>query len=331
MTTPRPGSPVPSSMNLRGAVDLSALKARAQRPESAAGTPGAAGSGAGAGAGAGASTPSPWVVEGSDARINQLAQLSGQVPVILQLWSSASEMSQQMLDLMGERVHARGGRLALATIDIDANPQITQAFAVQGVPATFALIKGQPVPLFTGAQPASQIDAFFDELLQVAQANGVTGTLGGEGDEPGDEPTDAEPALPPLHQEAVDAIDAGDYERAIAAYRRALAESPADADAAVGLAQVQLLQRLDGVDAAAVRAAAADRPDDLHAQLTVADLDLGGGHVEDAFSRLIGVVGRSAGDDREAARARLVELFDVVGATDPRVSQARSALARVLF
>ncbi|MEH0109248.1 tetratricopeptide repeat protein [Tersicoccus sp. MR15.9] len=327
MTTPRPGQPVPSSMNLRGAVDLSALKARAQRPEPAAGSP-APGSAGGAG------TPSPWVVEGSDARINQLAQLSGQVPVILQLWANYSETSLQMLDLMGERVHARGGRLALATIDVDANPQITQAFAVQGVPATFALVKGQPVPLFTGAQPASQIDAFFDELLQVAEANGVTGSLGGgdETGEPGDgEQADAEPPLPPLHQEAVDAIDAGDYDRAAAAYRRALAESPADNDAAVGLAQVELLQRLDGKDADAVRAAAAQRPDDLDAQLTVADLDLSGGHVEDAFSRLIGFIGRSAGEEKETARARLVQLFEVVGSADPRVTRARSALARVLF
>lgn len=314
-------------MNLRGAVDLSALKARAQRPESAAGS-----AGPGAPGGAGEGTPSPWVVEGSDARINQLAQLSGQVPVILQLWAGYSDTSLQMLDLMSERVHARGGRLALATIDIDANPQITQAFAVQGVPATFALVKGQPVPLFTGAQPASQIDAFFDELLQVAQANGVTGSLaGGDDEQPGEQQAEAEPALPPLHQEAVDAIDAGDFDRAAAAYRRALAERPADADAAVGLAQVQLLQRLDGVDPDVVRAEAAARPDDLTAQLAVADLDVSGGHVEDAFSRLITFIGSSAGEEKESARARLVELFDVVGTTDPRVTRARSALARVLF
>lgn len=316
-------------MNLRGAVDLSALKARAQRPAPAAG------SAAGPGDGGGAGTPSPWVVEGSDARINQLAQLSGQVPVILQLWASYSETSQQMIDLMSERVHARGGRIALATIDIDASPQIAQAFAVEGVPATFALIKGQPVPLFTGAKPASQIDAFFDELLQVAEANGVTGSLSG-GDDAGGEgqdadAADAEPALPPLHQEAVDAIDAGDFDRAAAAYRRALAESPADNDAAVGLVQVELLQRLDGADADAVRAAAAQQPDDLEAQLIVADLDISGGHVEDGFSRLITFIGRSAGDEKETARARLVQLFDVVGATDPRVTRARSALARVLF
>lgn len=320
-------------MNLRGAVDLSALKARAQRPEPASGAGGAGGAGGSSGA------PSPWVVEGSDARINQLAQLSGQVPVVLQLWASYSETSLQMLDLMSERVHARGGAVALATIDVDANPQIAQAFAAEGVPATFALLKGQPVPLFTGAQPASQIDAIVDELLQVAQANGVTGSLGG-GDgvdglgpdgQPGADPAAAEPTLPPLHQEAVDAIDAGDYDRAAAAYRRALVESPGDGDAAVGLAQVQLLQRLEGADADAVRAAAAERPDDLDAQLTVADLDVSGGHVEDAFSRLIAFVGRSAGDEKEAARARVVELFDVVGASDPRVTRARSALARVLF
>ena len=155
--------------------------------------------------------------------------------------------------------------------------------------------------------------------------HGVAGTVPPFGGAPEEAP------VPPLHQEAMGAIDAGDFDGAAAAYRKALAEKPNDHDAATGLAHVELLRRTTGADLEAVRRSAAENPDSVDDQLAVADLDLTGGHVEDAFARLVALLGRTVGDDRETVRARLVELYSVVGNQDPRVAASRQALARVLF
>ncbi|THJ66213.1 tetratricopeptide repeat protein [Arthrobacter echini] len=318
MSTPaqRGGMP-PSSMNLRGAVDLSALKARAE----AAARPDAGRQGAGA--------PSPYIVEVTEQTFPQLVQLSAQVPIIINLRSTYSDQSNQVTAVLEAATIAFDGRILLAHVDLQAQPQIAQALQAQGAPTVVAVVKGQPVPLFEGLLPAEQIQAYLDELMKVAEANGVTGTLN-DGSQP--EPTGAEePPLPPLHQEAFDAIEQGDFQAAASAYRRALAEQPADADAKAGLAQVELMGRMQDVDAAEVRRRGADEPESLEAQLAVADVDVTGGHVEDAFKRLVDFIARSSGEDRDTARKRLLELFDIVGAGDPRVTAARSALARALF
>lgn len=314
MTTPTPGQgPAPLSANLRGAVDLSALKQpRAQAPaaggpENGAGTAG-------------------YIVEANQESFSALIQLSGEVPVIVELTAGWSDAATQLSPVMEQVATEFAGRFVLARVDVDASPGIAQAFQLQSVPAAVALLKGQPIPLFQGLATEDELRSFVTELLKVAAANGVTGQAGGAG-----EAEAAEQPLPPLHQEAFDAIEAGDYAAAAAAYRQALAEQPGDNDARTGLAQVELMQRLESADANAIRSAAAERPDDLQAQLAVADLDITGGHVEDAFARLVRFVARSTGDEREAARARLVELFDIVGASDPRVAKARQALARALF
>lgn len=325
MSTP-PRRPEPSHINLRGAVDLAALRGRQDAAASAGGSGGPGGPGAPGQPAQGA--PGRFVVEANEQSFGELVPLSAKVPVVISLWAAWSEASIQLNDVLGKVVAEQAGRVLLATVDIDAGPQIAQAFQVQSVPAVVALLKGQPVPLFQGMLPEEQVRGFIDELLKVAEANGVNGSLG----EAPAEGAEAEPEpLPPLHQEAFDAIEAGDYAAAADAYRRALAERPADDDARTGLAQVELMRRLDGLDGDAVRAEAAANPDSLDAQLAVADLDVAGGHVEDAFARLVGFVAGSSGDRKEAARARLVELFDVVGPADPRVTKARAALARALF
>ncbi|MCG2624009.1 tetratricopeptide repeat protein [Arthrobacter sp. I2-34] len=312
MTTPTPGQgPAPLSANLRGAVDLSALaRPRAQAPAAGGSEPAAATDG--------------YIVEANQESFSALIQLSGQVPVIVELTAGWSDIATQLSPVMEKVAREFAGRFVLARVDVDASPGIAQAFQLQSVPAAVALLKGQPIPLFQGLASEDELRSFVNELLKVAQANGVTGQTGAEG-----EP--AELPLPPLHQEAFDAIEAGDYAAAAAAYRKALAEQPGDNEARAGLAQVELMQRLESADANAIRAAAAESQDDLEAQLAVADLDVAGGHVEDAFARLVRFVGRSTGDERETARARLVELFDIVGASDPRVAKARQALARALF
>ncbi len=305
-------------MNLRGAVDLSALKARADaaaRPAPSEAAPAA---------------QSPYIVAVTEQTFPQLVQLSAQVPVIVDFRASWSEQSAQVSAALEAVVLELDGRVLLAHTDLESQPQIAQAFQVSAAPTVVAVVKGQPVPLFEGTMPEPQLRALIDELLKVAEANGVTGTLNdAAAPSPDAEPT--EPALPPLHQEAFEAIEAGDYAAAAAAYRKALAEQPADTDAKAGLAQVDLMQRLDSADAAELRQAGADQPDNVPAQLAVADLDITGGHVEDAFARVVALVARSGGEEKETARKRLLELFDVVGTSDPRVTKARSALARALF
>ncbi|AXJ11355.1 tetratricopeptide repeat protein [Arthrobacter sp. PM3] len=333
MTTPasRPVPPVAASpLNLRGAVDLSALK---QRPAPAAAPAPADARAAGApGSGDGGDHPRrPLRVDVTEGNFQELVELSAQVPVVIALWASYSPESGRLVTVLEGIVENYDGRMVLGAADIEVFPQLAQAFQVQAVPTAVAVVKGQPVPLFQGGADEQQIRDLFDELLKVAAANGVTGRIGAGG--PGSGEPEA-PPLPPLHQAAFDAIEAGHYEAAAAAYRQALTEMPTDADAKAGLAQVELMMRLQSVsgpDADALRRLAADEPDNLDAQFGVADLDIAGGHVEDGLGRLVAFIGRNFGPERETARVRLLELFDVVGTGDERVAKARQGLARVLF
>ncbi|MBB2985366.1 tetratricopeptide repeat protein [Terracoccus luteus] len=315
---------------LRGAVDLSAFKRPASAPGQPAGAaaPGAPGSRAAAGGSA------ALVVEGTDASLRDVLASSAQHPVLLVVWSSRLQESGDFVDTMRAVARRYAGRFQLVTVDADANPAVLQAFQVQAVPVSFALVAGQPVPLFEGAQPEEQVIAIVDQVLALAAQHGVTGTVeAADGDVAGSGATEEpeEPPLPPLHQKAFDAIEADDLDTAAGAYREALAQNPADADARVGLAQVGLLQRTRDADPQAARAAAAADPADVQAQILVADLDLLGGHVEDAFSRLVDTVRVTADADRNTVREHLVELFEVIGTTDERVGRARKALMSALF
>ncbi|WP_394938639.1 co-chaperone YbbN [Psychromicrobium sp. YIM B11713] len=299
------------SGNLRGAVDLSALGKSAPSAQTQP-----------------SSGQQSYAVDATEASFPELVQLSSEVPVVVSMFASWSPQSQSVTATLERLISAYVGRLLLARASIESFPQLAQAFGVQGVPAVVALVKGQPVPLFNGELSEAETRRYLDELLKVAEANGVNGTLGEAGAEPEEAP------LPPLHQEALEAINRGELAAAEAAYRKALAERPADAEAKAGLAQVQLMQRTDGLDAAAAdqaRSKAAEAPDDVEAQLAVADLDLMGGHVEDALNRVVSFIASHFGPEREVARVRILELFEVVGSTDPRVAKARQALARALF
>jgi putative thioredoxin len=309
---------------LRGAVDLSALK-----------SPAAPATGAGAGSpGAPGMPGSDLVVEVTEASIRDVITDSTKHPIVLVLWSSRRPETADAVTGWRAVAERYAGRFQLATADIDTSPTIAQAFQVRAVPVSFALVQGQPLPLFEGILPEDQLPSVVDQVLALAVQQGVTGQVsaaapGTEASEPAAEP--ALPPLPPLHQKAFDAIEAGDLDGARAAYRDALAENPADADAKVGLAQVQLLQRTQGADLAAARAAAAADPADVDAQLLAADLDLLGGHVEDAFLRLIDAVRRTADAERDRVREHLVELFEIVGVQDERVAKARKSLMSALF
>ena len=310
MSDPRP------SAVLRGAVDLSSLRSRPAPPASAdAPTPGAV---------------PPLVFDVTDDTFAQVLELSRTVPVVIDLWAEWCGPCTQLSPILEKVVLEARGRLVLAKVDVDANPQLTQAFRAQSIPMVVALVAGQPVPLFTGAVPEQQVREVFAQLLQLAAQQGVTGSVPVEGQD-AEASDDSETTLPPHHQAAYDAIEEGDYARAITAYEAALAENPRDDDARAGLGQVRLLDRVQGLDLQAARDAAAAAPLDPGAQFAVADLDLAGGHVDDAFGRLLDLFAALPEAERAPVRERLLELFGLVGDTDARVIRARGRLSSLLF
>lgn len=314
----------PSGSALRGAVDLSALVQRQQQgsqPEHGAHS---------------ASVPGDQIVfETDDAAFGHTLELSRTVPVVVALWASWSEPSKTLLGSLERLVRARDGQLVLAAADADRSPQLVQAFQAQSIPTVVALVAGQPVPLFAGVQPDDVIAQLFDQLLDLAAQHGVTGRIeaseAGEAGAEGATSEPVEPPLPPLHQEAYDAIERGDFDAAASAYRTAIAQDPRDSLATAGLAQANLLGRLKGKTLDEIRSAAASAPDDLGAQLDVADLDLSGGHIDDAFDRLLTLFPSLDADGKKLVRERIVELFEVVGTDDPRVVAARRRLASLLY
>ncbi|GGV42939.1 co-chaperone YbbN [Streptomyces longisporoflavus] len=326
----------PRNMSMSGVVDLAAVKA-AQEAKAKAEQARAEAARQGGGSVPGVS-PSSLVIDVDEAGFErEVLQRSTEVPVVIDFWAEWCEPCKQLSPLLEGLAREYNGRFVLAKIDVDANQMLMQQFGVQGIPAVFAVVAGQALPLFQGAAPVEQIRQTLDQLIQVGEERfGLTGLVvdpdagGGEQQEAAVAEVPAGP-YDALLEAAVQALDAGDLAGAVQAYRNVLGDDPGNTEAKLGLAQAELLQRVQGLDAQQVRKDAADRPEDVAAQIAAADLDLVGGHVEDAFGRLIETVRRTAGDDRNAARVRLLELLEVVGSDDPRVTAARTQLARVLF
>jgi putative thioredoxin len=312
--------PMNSGANLRGAVDLSGLSTK-QPAQPAGGRP------APAGGGESVRVPS-LVMEGTDQNFGQFIELSSVVPVVVDLYSARSEASVALSPVLERIVVQHDGRLVLVRVDVDANPQLVQGLQATQAPTVVVLIGGQPMPLFQGALPEAQLTDVLGRVIQAAAQSGVSGRVVADG---GAEQAAAEPELPPLHQEAYDAIGRRDYPAAIAAYRKQIAQQPNDREAVAGLAQVSLLDRLDGKTVDDIRSAAAADASSADAALDVADLDLSGGHVADAFDRLLALFPTLDGDDRDRVRTRLLDYFEIVGVGDPLVAAARARLAGLLY
>ncbi|AGK80113.1 tetratricopeptide repeat protein [Streptomyces microflavus] len=320
----------PRNMSMSGVVDLAAVKAageakaKAEQARAQAARTG----------GAGAVAPAALVIDVDEAGFERdVLQRSAEVPVVIDFWAEWCEPCKQLGPLLERLAVEYNGRFLLAKVDVDANQMLMQQFGIQGIPAVFAVVAGQALPLFQGAAPEAQIRETLDQLIQVGEERfGLTGIAVDP-----DGVQDAAPAEVPagpydaLLEAAASALDANDFGGAVQAYKNVLTDDPANPEAKLGLAQAELLARVQTMDPQAVRKDAADNPGDVDAQVAAADLDLVGGHVEDAFSRLVEAVRRNTGDERDTARLRLLELFEVIGPDDPRVTAARTALARVLF
>ncbi|WP_411101831.1 tetratricopeptide repeat protein [Streptomyces sp. cmx-4-9] len=329
----------PRNMSMSGVVDLAAVKAAGEakaKAEQARAASARQADQAGDGASAGGVAPSALVLDVDEAGFERdVIQLSAEVPVVLDFWAEWCEPCKQLSPLLERLTVEANGRLVLAKVDVDANQMLMQQFGIQGIPAVFAVVAGQVLPLFQGAVPEQQIRETLAQLVQVAEER--FGIIGIEVDPHAEGAAPAAPAEAPagphdaLLEAAVVALDAGDLGGAVQAYKNVLADDPGNTEAKLGLAQAELLTRVQDMDPQAVRTAAAENPRDPAAQIAAADLDLVGGHVEDAFGRLVDTVRVTFGEDRDAVRLRLLELFEVIGADDPRVTAARTALARVLF
>jgi putative thioredoxin len=287
---------------MAGAVDLSALKQRAQQGDS------------------GASPGSPQAgVEITEANFeSEVVVKSNEVPVVVVLWSPRSDASLQLAETLGGLASADGAKWSLATVNVDAAPRVAQIFGVQAVPTVVALAAGQPIASFQGMQPADQLRRWVDSLIAA-----TAGKLGGAA---GSAPEEVDPGL----AKAREFLEAGNFDAALGAYQAILATDPAHPEAKAAVRQIQFLQRATAQRPDAARVANA-APDDIEAAFAAADVDILHQQTDAAFERLIALIRRTGGDERTKVRTRLIELFDLFDPADPAVIDGRRKLANALY
>ncbi|HEY1643444.1 MAG TPA: tetratricopeptide repeat protein [Streptosporangiaceae bacterium] len=321
----------PQGFSIQGAVDLGARQAVAQRRQRAAPPPGDAGA---------PGAPGGPVIEVTDETFNtEVVARSRTVPVIVDLWAEWCGPCKQLGPILEKLAAEANGAWILAKVDVDANPQLSAALQVQSIPMVVAVVAGQVADGFLGAMPEPQVRSWVGQVMQVAEQLGLTaegapdgGADGQQAGQPGPgDPGPDGPMSDPAFAEAQAAIDRGDLDAAAAAFEKVLADDPGHPVATMELRRVELMRRVSSYDQASARQAAQDDPGDVDAQLRVADIDLAMGKIEASFDRLLEVIGRSAGEDRDKARVHLLGLFEAFPPREPLVTRARGRLSSLLF
>ena len=307
-----------SRASLAGAVDLSSL--RKPEPQLGASNPPASTAENSASM---LKLPS-LVAQGNETNLRNFIELSNQVPVIIEFYAGWSEQSKVLTPKLTKLIESLAGRLVLLQIDLDSNVNVAKAFKVGSAPTVLALLRGQPVPLFDGDQPEANIQVVFDRVLEIAAENNIAATVSVDGPVEADLPQ----AMPPRHQAAYDAIDAGNYSLAVSEYEAALRENPGDNLASIGLAQVNLLIRTEGIDFEKVLSSA---PESAEETLLKADACMAVGHPAQAFSTILTRFAAVFGDERETLRKHLLELFSICPPELPELADARRQLAALLY
>jgi len=256
----------------------------------------------------------------------------------MDLWAEWCGPCKQLSPVLERLAAEAAGAWVLAKVDVDANPQLSAALQVQSIPMVVGVIGGQLVPGFLGALPEAQVRQWLSQVLQVATQMGLPGAGGqpAEAPENAEAPGPGEPPAPdgfrePELAEAQQAMERGDLDAAAGAFEQLLAKDPGHPVATLGLAQVNLFRRVNSYDQAQARRDAAAHPDDVDAQIRVADIEMSLGNAEEAFDRLLGVIRRTSGEARDKVRLHLVSLFEMFPPRDPRVSKARGTLSSLLF
>jgi putative thioredoxin len=320
----------PPQFSLYGAADLGARQTAAQRRQQQAeraSEPGGADGG---------STATVFDTTDETFAVDVIER-SRAVPVIVDLWADWCGPCKQLSPILEKLAAEANGSWVLAKVDVDANPQLAAAMRAQSIPMVIAVIGGQMADGFLGALPESQVREWLGQVMGIAEQLGLPGADGqpaavqaGDGQD-GEEPGER-PAAPPNPYEAAQrAMELGNFDAAATIFSEILAATPGDQGAKLGLAQVELIKRVDGYDQAQVRTDAATHPDDVAAQGKVADLDLAMGKIDEAFDRLLGTIRRTSGEQRDQARAHLVSLFEIFPPGDSRVTRARATLSSLLF
>jgi putative thioredoxin len=322
------GMQSPRDFSMYGAVDLGARQAAAQRRQQAARAAAAGSAGDGDPA---ASPASAFVFDVTEETFNDdVALRSRTVPVIVDLWAEWCGPCKQLSPVLEKLANAANGAWVLAKVDVDANPRLAQAFQAQSIPMVVAIVGGQMVDAFLGAMPEAQVKQWLTQVLAAGDQLGVR-TVAGEVVEGGDGADEDFDDLPPALSAAREAMETGDLDAAARALEKALADAPADPLAKGWLAQVNLMRRVSSYDPGAVSREAAAHPEDAGAQLQVADFEMAGGDAEKAFERVLAVIKRTTGDERNRARLHLLDLFEVLSPDDDRIKKARTQLTLLLF
>ena len=263
------------------------------------------------------SIPLPGIEVSVENLSSEILPLSLVRPVIVLMWSARSPESADMVKLLGKLEGDYKQAFALARVDIETHPQVAQAFQTKNIPYAVAIIAEQMVPLFEQSYPEAQVKMVLDKVLTLASEQGV-----------GQAPVEQ---LEAEEIEAMEALEAGDYTAAEAAYKKWLARKPSENLAKLGLAQTQLLMRTEGLDLNQVIDESTKNPSDISLQLKAADVEIVNGGVEAAFTRLLHAVRATAGDDRSKVKDHLLSLFALIDPNDPRLVAARKELASALF